>query len=104
MECYATPLAVNFISLLFSILSEYNMNETAILNMIENHENNSGIIFESETHEALIDREFIIIRERKTEEFHQTLLIENTIQKIGNLRHLNKMPKTFIMLIFFEII
>lgn len=70
-------------SLLFSILSEYNMNETAILSMIENHENNSGIIFKSETHEALIDREFIIIRERKTEEFHQTLLLENTIQKMN---------------------
>jgi tRNA(Ile)-lysidine synthase len=69
-------------SLLFSILSEYNMNETAILSMIENHENNSGIIFESETHEALIDREFIIIRELKIEEFHQTLLIENIDQKI----------------------
>jgi tRNA(Ile)-lysidine synthase len=73
--------AVN--SLLYSILSEYNMNETAILNMIENHEKNSGIIFESETHEVLIDREFIIIRERKVEEFHQTLLIENTIQKMN---------------------
>jgi tRNA(Ile)-lysidine synthase len=59
------------------------MNETAILNMIENHEKNSGIIFESETHEVLIDREFIIIRERKVEEFHQTLLIENTIQKMN---------------------
>lgn len=70
-------------SLLFKILSEYNLNETAILNIIENHQNNSGIIFESETHEALIDREFIIIRERKTEEFHQTLLIDNTIQKMN---------------------
>ena len=70
-------------SLLFNILSEYNMNETVILNMIENHENNSGIIFESETHEALIDREFMIIREQKVEEFHQTFLIENKIQKIN---------------------
>lgn len=70
-------------SILFNILSEYNINETAILNIIENHENNSGIIFESETHEVLIDREFIIIRERKMEEFHQTLLIENTIQKMN---------------------
>lgn len=70
-------------SLLYNILSEYNINETAILNIIENHENNSGIIFESETHEVLIDREFIIIREQKEEEFHQTLLIENNFQKMN---------------------
>jgi tRNA(Ile)-lysidine synthase len=88
-------------SLLFSILSEYNLNETAILNMIENHQNNSGIIFESETHEALIDREFIIIRERKTEEFHQTLLIDNTIQKMNtpmgeiSFETMNEKPSIF---------
>lgn len=88
-------------SLLFSILSEYNMNETAVLQIIENHQNNSGIIFESETHEALIDREFIIIRERKTEEFHQTLLIGNTIQKmktpIGEISFeiMNEKPSIF---------
>jgi tRNA(Ile)-lysidine synthase len=88
-------------SLLFSILSEYNLNETAILNIIENHQNNSGIIFESETHEALIDREFIIIRERKTEEFHQTLLIDNTIQKMNtpmgeiSFETMNEKPSIF---------
>ena len=88
-------------SLLFKILSEYNLNETAILNMIENHQNNSGIIFESETHEALIDREFIIIRERKTEEFHQTLLIDNTIQKMNtpmgeiSFETMNEKPSIF---------
>ena len=88
-------------SLLFKILSEYNLNETAILNIIENHQNNSGIIFESETHEALIDREFIIIRERKTEEFHQTLLIENTIQKMNtpmgeiSFETMNEKPSIF---------
>ena len=88
-------------SLLFKILSEYNLNETAILNIIENHQNNSGIIFESETHEALIDREFIIIRERKTEEFHQTLLIDNTIQKMNtpmgeiSFETMNEKPSIF---------
>lgn len=88
-------------SLLFNILSEYNMNETVIFNMIENHENNSGIIFESETHEALIDREFIIVRERKTEEFHQTLLIDNTIQKMNtpmgeiSFETMNEKPSIF---------
>jgi tRNA(Ile)-lysidine synthase len=88
-------------SLLFKILSEYNINESAVLNIIENHENNSGIIFESDTHEVLIDRAFIIVRERKVEEFQQTLLIENTIIKINtptgeiNFETLNKKPSVF---------
>jgi tRNA(Ile)-lysidine synthase len=88
-------------SLLFNILNEYNFNETVALNIIENHENNSGIIFESETHEVLIDRAFIIIRERKAEEFQQTLLIENTIIKINtpmgeiNFETLNEKPNVF---------
>jgi tRNA(Ile)-lysidine synthase len=88
-------------SLLFSILSEYNMNETTILNMIEKHENNSGIIFESETHEALIDREFMIVRERKEEYFHETFLIENTIQKMNtpmgeiSFETMNEKPSVF---------
>jgi tRNA(Ile)-lysidine synthase len=88
-------------SLLFKILSEYNINESAVLNIIENYENNSGIIFESDTHEVLIDRAFIIVRERKVEEFQQTLLIENTIIKIKtpigeiNFETLNEKPGIF---------
>jgi tRNA(Ile)-lysidine synthase len=62
-------------SLLFHILSEYEFNETAILNIIENHKNNSGIIFQNETYEALIDRKYIIVRERKVDVFYQTLFL-----------------------------
>lgn len=88
-------------SLLFNILSEFNFNETAILNIIENHENNSGIIFQNETHEALIDRKFIIVRERKVEVVNHTLHIgkksisvETPIGKIG-FETLSEMPTVF---------
>jgi tRNA(Ile)-lysidine synthase len=88
-------------SLLFNILSEFKFNETAILSIIENNENNSGIVFENETHEALIDRKFIIVRERKVEVINQTLHIdkktlsvETPIGKIG-FETLSEIPTIF---------
>jgi len=88
-------------SLLFNILSEYNFNETVILNIIENYENNSGIVLQNETHEALIDRKFIIVRERKVEAIHQTLFVgkksievNTPIGKIG-FETLSEMPTVF---------
>ncbi len=88
-------------SLLFNILSEYNFNETVVLQMLTNHENNSGIIFESDTHEALIDRKFIIIKERKIEVINHTLEAEKNAQEIDTpmgkikMETLSEIPTVF---------
>jgi len=73
-------------SLLYYYLKPYNFNENDIEQIVLNYEKNSGILFESKTHVALIDRDYIIIKTLEKSTFNYTIKlkeIENNSLKIN---------------------
>lgn len=65
-------------TLLFHILNEYGFTETEIFQLHNNANITTGAIFESKTHQLLVDRNHFIIREKQVTVINQTIEIGNT--------------------------
>lgn len=87
-------------SLLYYYLKQYNFNENDIEQIVLNYEKNSGILFESKTHVALIDRDYIIIKTLEKSTFNYTINlkeIENNELKINefSMNLITEIPTQF---------
>jgi tRNA(Ile)-lysidine synthase len=88
-------------TILFNVLNEFGFTENEVIQLAENSHISIGAIFDSKTHQLLVDRKYFVIKEREVEVINQTIEIgKTTIQFQSNLgmihfETLSEYPKVF---------
>ncbi|MFA9213081.1 MAG: tRNA lysidine(34) synthetase TilS [Candidatus Methylacidiphilales bacterium] len=88
-------------TILFNVLNEISFTENDVLQLAENDHISTGAIFDSKTHQLLVDRKYFVIKEREVEVINQTIEIDKTtVQVQTNLgiihfETLSEYPKVF---------
>lgn len=88
-------------TILFNILNELAFTENDIAQLIDNQNIAIGAIFDSKTHQLLVDRKYFVVKEREVEIINQTIEINKaTVQVQTNLgtihfETLSEYPKVF---------
>lgn len=89
-------------TLLFHVLHELGFTENDVNQLSENSHISIGAIFDSKTHQLLVDRKHFVIKEREVEIINQTIEIgKQTLQFQSNLgtihfETLSEYPKVFV--------
>jgi tRNA(Ile)-lysidine synthase len=88
-------------TLLFYMLNELGFTENDVIQLAENPHISTGAIFDSKTHQLLVDRKYFVIKEKEVEITNQTIEIsKTTVQVQTNLgiihfETLSEYPKVF---------
>jgi tRNA(Ile)-lysidine synthase len=88
-------------TILFNVLNELGFTENDIMQLSENPNISIGAIFDSKTHQLLVDRKYFVIKEKEVEVINQTIEIsKTTIQFQSNMglihfETLSEYPKVF---------
>lgn len=88
-------------TILFNVLNEFGFTENDIMQLSENPNITTGAIFDSKTHQLLVDRKYFVIKEREVEVINQTIEIgKQTFHIETNLgtihfETLSEYPKVF---------
>jgi tRNA(Ile)-lysidine synthase len=88
-------------TLLFYVLNELGFTENDVIQLAENPHISTGAIFDSKTHQLLVDRKYFVIKEKEVEVINQTIEISKTsVQVKTNLgtihfETLSEYPKVF---------
>lgn len=86
---------------LFYVLNELGFTENDVIQLCENPNISTGAIFDSKTHQLLVDRKHLVIKEREVEIINQTIEIgKTTVEVQTNLgtihfETLSEYPKVF---------
>ncbi|MFY7734091.1 MAG: tRNA lysidine(34) synthetase TilS [Bacteroidia bacterium] len=86
---------------LFYVLNEFGFTENDAIQLCENPNISTGAIFDSKTHQFLVDRKHLVIKEREVEIINQTIEIgKTTVEVQTNLgtihfETLSEYPKVF---------
>ncbi len=89
-------------SILYEMLADFGFNFAQARDIYSSLENESGAIFNSLTHELLLDREDLIIREKRKKKKTKLLLNENEVVEMGTNvfisgRKINQIPSAISM-------
>jgi tRNA(Ile)-lysidine synthase len=88
-------------TILFNVLNEFGFTENEVIQLAENSHISIGAIFDSKTHQLLVDRKYFVIKEREVEIINQNIEIgKQTLQFQSNLgpihfETLSEYPKVF---------
>lgn len=88
-------------SILFNVLYEFGFTENDVIQLTDNSSISVGAIFDSKTHQLLVDRKYFVIKEREGEVINQTIEIsKTTVQVQTNLgiihfETLSEYPKVY---------
>ncbi|MBJ7428676.1 MAG: tRNA lysidine(34) synthetase TilS, partial [Bacteroidia bacterium] len=88
-------------TLLFHVLHAFGFTENDIIQLCENTHISTGAIFDSKTHQLLVDRKYFVIKEREVEVINQTIEIGKTTVEVqtnlGSIHFetLSEYPKVF---------
>lgn len=88
-------------TILFNVLNEFGFTENEVIQLAENPNISTGAIFDSKTHQLLVDRKHFVVKEKEVEVINQTIEIgKQTIHIETNLgtihfETLSEYPKVF---------
>lgn len=88
-------------TILFNILNELAFTENDIAQLIDNQNIAIGAIFDSKTHQLLVDRKYFVVKEREVEIINQTIEINKATVKVQtnlgtiHFETLSEYPKVF---------
>ena len=88
-------------TILFNILNELAFTENDVIQLAENSHISTGAIFDSKTHQLLVDRKYFVIKEKEIEVINQTIEIGKTIVQVQtnlgiiHFEILSEYPKVF---------
>ncbi len=88
-------------TLLFHVLDEFGFTENDVIQLCENTYISTGAIFDSKTHQLLVDRKHFVIKEREVEIINQTIEISKTTVEVQtnlgtiHFETLSEYPKAF---------
>jgi tRNA(Ile)-lysidine synthase len=72
-------------TLLFYVLNELGFTENDVIQLAENPHISTGAIFDSKTHQLLVDRKYFVIKEKEVEVINQTIEISKKFMTLNSI-------------------